>query len=138
AGSMGNELSEKVKANSTVYNEIGDSNKMQELFREAHAIILTSAFEGFPLVIKEGMSNGCVPIVTALPGNKVHLQHFQNALLIENPEDEKGVVKQAIDNILYLLANPLHLQDLSGNAFNYAKTHFTKDLFIRRYRELLK
>jgi glycosyltransferase involved in cell wall biosynthesis len=137
AGPLEGELSELVKNKSKVYGEIGDVNMMQELFKEAHVIILTSAFEGFPVVIKEGMANGCVPVATALPGNKTHLANKVNALLMETPEEEKKVVQQGIDHINFLLNNPSYLRELSENAYNYAKKSFEKDYFLKRYRELL-
>lgn len=137
AGSMADELSDIVKANCKVYREIGDRNQMNELYRQSHVIILTSAFEGFPLVIKEGMSYGCVPVVTALPGNKTHLKPLVNALLMENPEDETGVVQQAVNNINLLLNDPRLLRDLSANAYSYASNNFQKIEFLKKYRLLL-
>lgn len=137
AGSMGAELSAVVKAHCKVLGEIGDQNAMQKLFSEHHAIILTSAFEGFPVVVKEGMSYGCVPIVTALPGNMIHLTHLSNALLIYNVDNENEVVKEGIHNIEILLSQPDLLKKLSENAYEYAQKKFGKQDFIAAYRKLL-
>lgn len=137
AGSMADELSEIVRNRCRVYREVGERAAMNRLYSESHIIILTSAFEGFPLVIKEGMSLGCVPVVTALPGNKVHLLHLQNALLMEDPADESAVVSQAINHINLLLNNPKLPHDLSLNAYNYASSNFRKESFLMKYRELL-
>jgi glycosyltransferase involved in cell wall biosynthesis len=137
AGSMRNELSDNVRTHCIVYDEVGDREVMNALFRNTHAIILTSAFEGFPVVVKEGMANGCIPIVTALPGNKLHLEHLVNSLLIEEPENEENVVKNAIDNIETLLSDSALLQLLSRNAHSYAMKNFGKHAFLKAYRELL-
>ena len=137
AGSMGDELSAAVKKHCSVLGEIGDQHKMQQLFSENHAIILTSAFEGFPVVVKEGMSFGCVPIVTALPGNLIHLTHLSNALLINDVTDEKSVEEQGIQYIELLLSEPGLLQELSKNAYEYAQKKFGKQDFIAAYRTLL-
>jgi glycosyltransferase involved in cell wall biosynthesis len=137
AGSMGAELSAVVKAHCKVLGEIGDQNAMQKLFSEHHAIILTSAFEGFPVVVKEGMSYGCVPIVTALPGNMIHLTHLSNALLIYNVDNGNEVVKEGILNIEILLSQPDLLKKLSENAYEYAQKKFGKQDFIAAYRTLL-
>lgn len=138
AGSMANELSALVKEHCIIYDEIGDKETLNKLYQQSHAIILTSSFEGFPMVIKEGMSFGCIPIVTALPGNKTHLKHLYNALLIENPEDEQKVVQNAINNMQLLIDNHALIASLSTQAYEYARTHFRKDSFLNRYRELLK
>jgi glycosyltransferase involved in cell wall biosynthesis len=138
AGSMGSELSEKVKSHYNVMGEIGDQEVMNNLFSTHHVIILTSAFEGFPVVVKEGMSFGCVPIVTALPGNKIHLEHLNNALLIQNVQEEDKVVEEAINNINLLVSNPVLLGTLSQSAYSYAQKKFGKQDFISAYRNLLK
>lgn len=137
AGSMESELSSIVKKNCKVLNEIGDRAIMNQLFTKAHVIILTSSFEGFPVVIKEGMSYGCIPIVTALPGNKLHLKHLSNALLIEDINEEDRVVKNAIDNIQLLLTKPELVRQLSTHAYDYAKANFGKQSFISEYKNLL-
>lgn len=137
AGSMSNELSETVRLNCKVYGEIGNPDEMNDLFASHHAIILTSSFEGFPVVIKEGMAFGCVPVVTALPGNKIHLQHLSNSLLMQHFEDEEKVVEEGIKNIELLLTQPDTLRTLSQNAYQYAQKKFGKQEFLTAYRKLL-
>jgi glycosyltransferase involved in cell wall biosynthesis len=136
-GTMADELSAAVKKNYRVYNETGDRSEMDKLFVEAHAIILTSSFEGFPVVVKEGMACGCVPIVTALPGNKTHLTHMLNALLIENFNDEDKVVETAIEHITTLSSKHDLLEQLSSNAYEYALKRFGKQTFQSVYRNML-
>jgi len=137
AGSMIDELSETVRKNCKVTGEIGNQQEMNDLFASHHVIILTSSFEGFPVVVKEGMSFGCVPVVTALPGNKIHLEHLFNALLIEHFEDEHNVVEEGIRNIDLLLSQPDLLKTLSRNAYHYAQKKFGKQEFLTAYRKLL-
>jgi glycosyltransferase involved in cell wall biosynthesis len=133
---MGADLSSAVKSHCNVLGEIGDQNTMHKLFKENNAIILTSAFEGFPVVVKEGMSYGCVPIVTALPGNMIHLTHLSNAMLINNT-NEQEVVNEGIINIEMLLSQPELLKKLSENAYRYAQKKFGKRHFVASYRTLL-
>jgi glycosyltransferase involved in cell wall biosynthesis len=137
AGSMIKELDADIKEKSIIYEQIGEQEKMDQLFADAHVIILTSAFEGFPVVIKEGMSFGCIPVVTALPGNKMHLNHGSNALLIENFEDEEFVVVEAIRLLTLLINDPALIKSLSTAAYQYAQMHFKKDKFIAQCRQLL-
>lgn len=137
AGSMGPELSPAVIAHSKVYAEIGDSKKMNDLFAASHVIILTSAFEGFPVVIKEGMAFGCVPVATGLPGIKIHLRHQQNALLMDNHENEDSVVNHAIEYITLLANDRQLLHRLSAEAYSYAVARFSKASFLQAYRALL-
>ena len=110
---------------------------MNRLYSLAHIIILTSAYEGFPMVIKEGMAYGCVPLVTALEGNKMHLKNGYNSILIDEFENEEAVVKQAIAQINGLIADDAVLKQLSQTAYEYAKKHFDRQQFLSAYREFL-
>lgn len=137
AGPIDKELTEKVKRNAQLHGQVGSIEKMRDLYNGSHIIILTSAFEGFPMVIKEGMAQGVVPLVTALQGNKMHLQHLKNALLIEAVEDEKKVVSEGIALLEFIVSKPEELQRLSLAAFNYAKENFSKQKFLDYYRDFL-
>ena len=89
------------------------------------------------MVIKEAMACGCVPVVTALEGNKMHLIHNSNALLIESIEEEDRVAEEAITNIHRLVNYPDELRRLSVAAYEYARDHFTKQAFFEKCRALL-
>ena len=131
------EVSKSVKLTSVLHGEISEKKKMDEIYQDCHVVLLTSAYEGFPMVIKESMAFGCIPVVTALPGNLTHLAHLHNALLLHQINDENKLIAEAIGNLNTLLKDPLLTQQLSGNAYRYAKANFKKEIFITRYRELL-
>ncbi|MDJ0721012.1 MAG: glycosyltransferase family 4 protein [Desulfobacterales bacterium] len=42
--------------------------RLAEIFREAHVFILSSFFEGLPLVVLEALASGCRVVATELPG----------------------------------------------------------------------
>lgn len=138
AGSMMDELSNYVKQNAVIHGEVSSPEAMYKLYRECHVIFMTSAYEGFPMLIKEGMANGCVPVVTALEGNKMHLHHQQNSLLIDNPEYEDGVVTQGIELLHTLAANKQELVRLSANSYAYAVANFSLEVFAKKYRDFFK
>lgn len=138
AGTMMDELSDTVKEHSVIHGEISRQEDMYALYRQCHAIMMTSAYEGFPMLIKEGMACGCIPVVTALDGNKTHLCHLENALLIVNPEDEEGVVRQGIAHIEYLLEDIQRISGLSEKVYAYAKQFFDKEVFLAKCRAFLK
>lgn len=137
AGPVQAELSAMTRERSVIHGEVR-GNGMYALYTQCHILILTSAYEGFPMVIKEAMVRGCVPVVTALEGNKTHLTHGMNALLIEAVTDEAAVIEQGIAQIRSLIdTNTVRLQELSTAAREYAKTHFSKEPFMQAYRKLL-
>lgn len=137
AGNMMDELSDYVKTNSVIHGEISDINEMYALYKKCHVVLMTSAFEGFPMLIKESMAYGCVPVVTALEGNKNHLQNGVNALLIHNLENDEALVKEGIDCLSALINDRHLLEKLSTNAYTYASEHFDIGGFREFYRKFL-
>jgi len=137
AGTIDDDLSEDVKQRAVMHGEISRPEQMRALYQQCHVILMTSAYEGFPMLIKEGMAYGCVPVVTALEGNKMHLSSERNALLIDAVEDEEAVVEQGIARLNRLLNEPALLEKLSANAMAYARLHFDKRKFEQAYRDLL-
>jgi L-malate glycosyltransferase len=137
AGTMQEDLNAYSKEHSTIYGPLHSEREMYDAYNNAQVLILTSQFEGFPMVIKESMACGCIPLVTALEGNKMHLEHLKNALLIENIMDEKSVAEQAINHIQFLLDRPDELERLSIACYQYAANHFNRELFYRDCRTLL-
>lgn len=138
AGHLNDELSDTVKQQSVMHGEIKEVSQMQALYRKCHAILMTSAYEGFPMLIKEGMAHGCIPVVTALEGNKSHLTDGATALLMHTPEDEAGIVTQGIAHITQLINDAALRQQLSYAAYSYAKTHFDKRVFVEKMRAFLR
>ena len=137
AGTLIPELSEKVKNHYVVHGEISDPDQMAAILSANDVAILTSGYEGFPMFIKESMANGCIPLVTALPGNKMHLQDGYNCLLIHEIKDEHALVEEGIEKIKKLIGDPLLCRQLSHTAYQYAKEHFSRQAFNTSYRQLL-
>jgi glycosyltransferase involved in cell wall biosynthesis len=137
AGPLSGEIDHDVATASHVYGEVRTKDEMNRLYDLCHVIILTSAYEGFPMVIKEGMAYGCVPLVTALEGNKMHLKNGYNSILIDEFENEDAVVKQGIIQVNLLLNDDRKLKQLSETAHEYAQKHFDKAQFLHAYREFL-
>jgi glycosyltransferase involved in cell wall biosynthesis len=137
AGDMEDDLSKDVRRQSVMHGQISEPALMKALYGECHALILTSAYEGFPMTIKEGMANGCIPVVTALPGNKTHLKDGENALLIDNVVEEEGVVREGIEHVHSLIRDLTFRKTLSDEVAKYARAAFDKKRFIEGYRRIL-
>jgi len=137
AGTLLEELSPEVKSYSVIHGEVRDPGKMGEILSFCDIALLTSAYEGFPMFIKEAMAHGCIPVATALPGNRMHLASNENSLLIEAVADENSVVIEGLEYIKALLRDRALCHKLSHEAYRYAAAHFTRDIFNMKYRELL-
>ena len=137
AGTLIQELSEKVKANSEILGEISDPIQMAAVLSGSDIALLTSLYEGFPMFIKESMANECIPVVTALPGYGSHLTDGVNCLLIHEIHDEDSIVQQGIEKITELTHNRNLSASISQAAYQYARDHFSRASFNTRYRALL-
>lgn len=138
AGTMQDELSEKVKAASVLYGPIAEPAEMEKLNVMADVLLMTSAYEGFPMAIKEAMAQGCVPVVTALEGNKTHLASGHNSILLEHVTDEEKLVEEGFSRLKELAFDRHQLEQLSRAAFNYARQHFDRTKFYAQYAQLLQ
>jgi glycosyltransferase involved in cell wall biosynthesis len=136
AGTLIPELTDKVKSNAVLFGEIRDPVKMSTLLADSDVALLTSIYEGFPMFIKESMANGCIPLVTALPGNLTHLQDGFNSLLIHEIHDEIKLVREAIKKIETLVNDKMLCMRLSHVAYSYAREHFSRESFNKSFRTL--
>jgi glycosyltransferase involved in cell wall biosynthesis len=138
AGTLIDELSEKVRAHAFLHGKISDPQKMGSLLSGSDIALLTSSYEGFPMFIKESMAHGTIPVVTALPGNLMHLMDRHNCLLISEIQDEAELVKQAMQKIMDLIRDKNLCMQISGEAYLYAKNHFSREAFNKAYQELFR
>jgi L-malate glycosyltransferase len=99
-------------------------------------LLMTSLFEGFPLIIMEAMSKGVVPVTTAVDGICDHITSGYNGLLI-NENDEAKIVEEGVKKIEQLCEDRILLKNLSQNAINYAYDNFDPAHFEKNYREVL-
>lgn len=69
---------------------MGVSNNISEVFQSSGFFVLSSLFEGFPMVICEAMANGCPVVSYACPNGPSDLiKDGENGLLVENQNEEK-------------------------------------------------
>ena len=137
AGPIQDEFSNIVKERFRFYGNVSELDELNKYYEESHFIILTSGFEGFPMFVKEGMINGCIPIVTALEGNKTHLSHLKNSILIHEIKIEKILLEETFEHLKWIIDNIPMVKEISKNSYEYARTHFDKKVFIQKYQELL-
>ena len=89
--------------------------RLNEIYSRCHIIILPSKSEGFPKVIAEAISYGCVPIVTNV-GSISHYINENNGVLLKTRSHDE--LKNAIE---YLLNNRTKLRILSENGSKISK-----------------
>src|SRR5690554_5036169 len=133
------ELTTRVGSNVTILGEVFDREKLNEVYSDAHLILVTSWREGFPLVIMEGMGHGVVPIATKVGEIPSYISSgtFRNGFLIENDEQEKNIVDAFVEQIDKLCKDRELLREYSNNAYIFAEQSFGEENFEQAYRKLL-
>ena len=118
------------------HGEITDKNKINEFYKKAHLLLITSSREGFPMVVMEGMMHGVVPISTNVGGISEHVKNNINGILINALETDE-IINEIVNHITHLTESLNELSILSLNATSYAQTHFEKRRFVESYRKIL-
>lgn len=132
-----------MKSNHDVINEAGvvflgeitNNDELSNFYKELTFLLITSEYEGFPMVIMESMLQGVVPISTDVGGISEHITNYENGVLITDAESEK-IISAFTNAIELLVMDKVKIQGLSQNAFNYAKNNFGINQFNENYKKL--
>ena len=118
------------------YGSITDKEKMATLYRQADVLLLTSAFEGLPVVIMEMMALGKTVISTAVSGIPDYIFHRKNGLLIY-ALSEAEIIAEGIQLIKEILAQPSLLQQWGQQARQDAIAQFGRSSFNAAYQKIM-
>lgn len=119
----------------------GPVNNITEKYLNSSIFILSSRFEGLPLVLMEAMAAGLAPVAFACPcGPKDIITDEENGLLSDN-----GNTKELASKICELIENDKMRKELGLNAANSIKSysldnimHQWNDLFQEIYKNHAK
>ncbi len=137
AGPITNEIAADVSPLIHYHGQITTTEAMYQLHQSMDILLMTSTFEGFPLVIQEAMANGAIPMVTAVDVIPEHIVDGVNGFLLQDAANEAGVILQAVTQLSNICNHPSSLLSISEAAHQYAKQQFGQDQFNAGYREAL-
>lgn len=104
----------------------------ESFYRESSVICLTSTYEGFGMVLLEGMQYGCVPIAfDSYPAVHDLIEHRSNGLLVP-AFDEKAYAR----SLSSLLRQPILLQQLSS-ATQLKASRFSPEHIGNQWQQLI-
>ena len=115
--------------------EITNVKELAAFYEPLSFLLITSEYEGFPMVIMESMAQGVISISTNVGGISEHITNNENGILINELEDNR-IVEEFCNSIFQLIENKKLRNDLSYNSFLYAQTHFSIENFNTNYRKL--
>ena len=116
-------------ASVTLHGHVADVAAQLET---AAALLLTSRYEGHPLVVAEAFSRGCPVIAYDLSyGPREMVEHGINGYLVPT-----GSVEGIAEAVSRVLGDPALIAELSRGAWDWARTHGA-ELAMQRTAELL-
>lgn len=124
--------------NLQIIGKIKDVHKLNEHYRNAHFIFITSLFEGFPMVISEGMAQGVIPMATDVGEIRMDINQKKNTgFIIPSFADADDIVDGFINKMQEVTKNRDKLRVIAYNGYQLAKVKFSDEMFRKRYRNLL-
>ena len=121
----------------TFYGNIKDRYNLEQIYQQSDVLLLTSSYEGLPLVVMEMMAYGKVIVSTAVDAIPDYITDGENGFLIENNTDENKIIDDAISVLLKLASNKLLLQQMGAKSRIFAEKHFNEDTFCQNYQKIL-
>ncbi len=120
------------------YGNQFDSTTINEIYKKAALLILTSETEGFPMVIMEAMAHGCGILATPVGDIPLQIHSGETGFVFSTLMDEQKIINEAVNYILDLKNDKELYHKISVNAMNYATLNFDIEQFNNAYRALLK
>ncbi|MBZ4191094.1 glycosyltransferase family 4 protein [Niabella beijingensis] len=136
AGDVETIVPQDVKTYSTLYGQITDPAALHKVYQQADVLILTSAYEGLPLVVMDMMARGKVVLSTNVDGIPDYINDKENGLLITEVT-ETGIVAEGARLLEWLSRHPEERRRIGENAYDYTRKHFSKEVFDAAYKKLL-
>lgn len=137
AGSAMNLHDEEItKAGVINLGSVKDKQKLNNIYKSLDFLIITSTYEGFPMVMMESMPFGVIPVCTDVGGIHEHITHEVNGFLI-NEKHNKDIVLSMVNLISYLYQNQKIISKISEETASYASQNFDIEKFNDSYKKLL-
>jgi glycosyltransferase involved in cell wall biosynthesis len=110
------------------------NNKVRKMMQEHHLFLLPSFFEGFPIVLLESLSSGCVPVVTNLQGiTDITIENNKNGFLVE-----KNNIEGFVNAISFVKNNPAKWLELSNEGISALKIKYSVEAMGQKYVTLIE
>jgi len=118
------------------YGKVTDDAALHAIRQHSDVLLLTSAFEGLPMVVMEMMAYGKVIVSTAVSGIPDYITHGENGLLIR-ATDEEGVVQEGVELLRTLIDDPDLKTRIGRHNREIAIRKFGGGQFCNEYRKAL-
>ena len=135
-GDVENFIPEAAKPYCKLYGSITDKNLLNDLYLKSDVLLLTSLYEGLPIVVMEMMARGKIVVATAIDGVPDYIKHMENGFLL-TAKDEATIVAQGVEYLTMVLEDRALREKLGKQSYVEAVDHFGRDKFCNIYRGIL-
>lgn len=96
---------------------VGAISNVEQYYRKARILVLTSDYEGTPMVVPEAQAYGCVPVVYhSYAGASLHIKGGENGYLIP-AFDKTAFIKQLSELMQH---SPLSIENLQQELYRFS------------------
>lgn len=120
----------------TLYGNIKDEKKLNSIYEGSDVLLLTSSYEGLPIVVMDMMARGKTVISTAVDGIPDYITHEENGLLIYETNEEL-IIQKGIELLNRLINDQTLSKTIGRNSYNFAVQRFSGETFCNYYRDIL-
>lgn len=131
-GSLRNSLQSQINKfslNSVVHLQ-GMSHNIGEIYAQSQFFVMSSLYEGFPLVLVEAMNCGLPCISFDIPGANCIIEHEKNGLLVLDND-----VKTLANACIKLIENNVLLNKLGSQVYTSSKK-YSKSIVMKKWLNL--
>jgi glycosyltransferase involved in cell wall biosynthesis len=112
-----------------VHGNIQNKETIEYHYQKNNVLLITSSFEGFPLVVMEAMNNGLAIISTEVGDVPLHVKNDINGYIAKSSLSSEEITDYMSNRIIQLHSNRNLLHAMSINNHSYAVKNFSvKDL----------
>ena len=115
---------------SIIFHGLLDREELNKIYQESHFIIFPSKSEGFPKVLAEASSFGCIPIISPISSITNYINETEsNGIVLKNLSSN-----EIIETIMRLDQDRHHLKNIAVNAINTARG-FTYERYNKKIKK---
>jgi len=109
------------------------TNNIQQEFLSNDLLLMTSLYEGMPLIIKEAQAH-CLPIISSNWGEEINemIENNIDGYIIENEN-----IEEYADKIINLLSDKDKLKEFKENSYKKSINN-NNDMIINKWKELIE
>ena len=121
----------------TFYGNVKDEALLKKIYNDSDVLLMTSSFEGLPIVVMEMMARGKIIITTAVNALPDYINHKVNGFLISST-NENDIVNEGASYIETIIHHRSLQTSLGLKSREIAIEKFSYQKFCVAYKEVLQ